>query len=145
MQMSAGERPDRVVTLNNIGCVYLRGGEYKKALEDFEKALATGTEMDSGKELGTIHSHMGEAYRNLERVDDALQHYRRALQFREELGIRVESTLRYNIAEIQLEKGQLEEAAAEFRRVVALEKRFGAPSPEVLLVLAMLEKRIGDG
>ena len=101
--------------------------------------------MDSGKELGTIHSHMGEAYRNLERVDDALQHYRRALQFREELGIRVESTLRYNIAEIQLEKGQLEEAAAEFRRVVALEKRFGAPSPEVLLVLAMLEKRIGDG
>ena len=78
--------------------------------------------------------------------EQALDYYTRALPIREEVGDRAgESVTRYNIAMIHRAEGRLDNAVAELRQVVALDKQVGHPDLEAdTAMLTQLETELRE-
>jgi Flp pilus assembly protein TadD len=70
--------PNEGFYVDSLGWVYYQRGEYGTAIQHLETAVEL-----SGDDP-TISEHLGDAYEKVERTNDALRLYRRALGFAEE-------------------------------------------------------------
>ncbi|MEK6476516.1 SpoIIE family protein phosphatase [Catalinimonas sp. 4WD22] len=71
--------PQEISALNNLGFIYQRLGEKRKAIESFRQAVAL-SEQHSDKPSVILLINIGLAYSNLENDKQALQYYEQALQ-----------------------------------------------------------------
>ncbi|MDX1642789.1 MAG: sulfatase-like hydrolase/transferase [Thermoanaerobaculia bacterium] len=103
-------------------------GRHAEAAALFESVLETGGP------LPLAHEYLGASYMALERWEEALDAYRRAL------AAGVDSVrLRLDLARLALGRGEVEEARRELERALALD----AASVEALHLSADLERRAG--
>lgn len=65
--------------LTNIGVVYINFGQYKKALEYFQKAITRDRHINNIKGEGISLGNIGLVYRNLGQYEKTLQYYQKAL------------------------------------------------------------------
>ncbi|HEY9299459.1 MAG TPA: tetratricopeptide repeat protein, partial [Phormidium sp.] len=74
------------ITLNDIGSVYRRLGQYPKALEFYQQSLAIGREISDKAGEGTILNNLGLVYHSLGQYPKALEFYQQALAIHREVG-----------------------------------------------------------
>ena len=119
------EHPDTAQSYNNIANVYDANGEYDRALEYHEKALAI-----IEKVLGREHPYTASSYNNIALLykakgeyDHALEYYDKALAIIEKvLGREHPSTAAscHNIGALFYKMGRLDDAAANLTRALGV-------------------------
>ena len=77
---------DSSITQNNIAVTYLDLGESQKAINSLERALneAGGNEIDSSTKASSFQ-HLGSAYKNLAKYDEAVKYYKKSLDLRKQV------------------------------------------------------------
>ena len=116
-----GDVEGQARALMNIGNNLLRLDQTNDALSEYGKALdlyvSTGNEWGEARVRGNI----GNVHRSHRHYDRALEQYQRALEIasRHEPGGPNTLTARLNIANIQMARGAMAEAAEEFMKVIA--------------------------
>jgi len=78
-----GERWWEAVTLNNIGRVYQKQGQYSQALKSYEQALFINRELNDRVQLGKTYSNIGYLFDVQNRPDLAVFFYKHCLINRE--------------------------------------------------------------
>jgi len=103
---------------NNIGWEYHDNGEYEKALEIFDKALAFRLTQDKPKMTAIAKWCVGRALRSLERYDEALD-IQTALQAEYDSTGQADGYVYEELGELYLVKGKAEESRNAFARAYA--------------------------
>jgi len=142
----AVRRDEVATTLNNIGLVQRESGEYAKALETLDKALAIDRKLDSRWAMAYDLRNLGQTRLKMGDAATALQQFTEAAGLAEEIGDKV------NLAKIYLARGdaeaELKQPAAEANYRKALEIADALLLREVrwraLFGLARLQNRAGD-
>ncbi|HEY5523301.1 MAG TPA: CHAT domain-containing protein, partial [Desulfuromonadaceae bacterium] len=143
----AVRRDEVATTLNNIGLVQRESGEYPKALETLEKALAIDRKLGSRWAMAYDLRNLGQTRLKMGDAATALQ------QFSEAAGLAADIGDKVNLAKIYLARGDAETelkqpAAAEVSYRKALEIADALLLREVcwraLFGLARLQKNVGD-
>ncbi|NTW80625.1 MAG: CHAT domain-containing protein, partial [Geobacteraceae bacterium] len=143
----AVRRDEVATTLNNIGLVQRESGEYAKALETLEKALAIDRKLGSRWAMAYDLRNLGQTRLKMGEAAAALQ------QFTEAAGMALEIGDKVNLAKIYLARGDAEAelkqpAAAEASYRKSLEIADALLLREVrwraLFGLARLQKNAGD-
>ena len=143
----AVRRDEVATTLNNIGLVQRESGEYKKALETLEKALAIDKKLGSRWAMAYDLRNLGQTRLKMGDAAGALQQFAEAAVMAGDIGDKV------NLAKIQLAQGDAESTlkqlgAAEASYLAALQIADALLLREVrwraLLGLARLQKNAGD-
>jgi len=101
--------PDQPDALHFLGVIASRRGNHALAIEYIEGAIR------SYGRAPFFHNNLGEAYRALGRLSDAVACYRRALAL--EPGF---AEAHYNLGNALMDQGKLDEAVASYRRALAL-------------------------
>ncbi|HIJ89044.1 MAG TPA: CHAT domain-containing protein, partial [Desulfuromonadales bacterium] len=142
----AVRRDEVATTLNNIGLVLRESGEYKKALETLEKALAIDRQLGSRWAMAYDLRNLGQTRLKMGDAPAALQQFAEAAVMAADIGDKV------NLAKIHLARGDAESSlkqpvAAEASYRAALEIADALLLREVrwraLLGLARLQKNAG--
>lgn len=81
--VAAGDTLGVSISLNNIGLVYLRQGDYKNALEYWEKSLVLAQQINYNSGLGSTYGNIGYMY--MEQGDDykAIEYLKQSAYFNE--------------------------------------------------------------
>jgi eukaryotic-like serine/threonine-protein kinase len=130
--------PDRGITLNALGNLMRKQGDYAGAVDYHERARALFE-----KTLGPSHPKVAQATKNVGnsywskgQLDEALALYQKALEIQlRALGPDHPDTAgtRVNVAAVYLQRGKFDEAIAEFKPVIAAyEKKLGPDNAELL-------------
>jgi tetratricopeptide (TPR) repeat protein len=139
-----GDRTGISQTLTNIGLVYHNLGQWAEAIAYYKRAVPLMEEVGNWSDLAFTLNKIGLAYYSLGQQEEALDYYHRALPIMEQLGDRFgESDTRDYLATIYRLQGRLDEAAAELRRVVDLDRLTQSPNLERnLAALTQLEAEL---
>lgn len=125
--------PTRGAALTQLGNTLLRAGLSRRALLQYEKALASGGQ-------ASALSGMALAWQRLGRPDLALPLFERALsQFHQPSE---KATVWSNIGHLHLSQGRMQAAAAAFKKALSFKDR--ASRAEALSGLARVARRQGD-
>jgi diguanylate cyclase (GGDEF)-like protein len=143
-----GDRAAVALSLNNIGIVYERLGEYDRALEYYNRALAIRQALGGQpNRIAAILNNIGDVH--LERGDSerALQFHQRALALRRQVGDRsgVAISLK-NLGSIYAASGQLDLAHRSLEEGLDIANAVGdqGTAAMCLLGLAAVNRRQGD-
>ncbi len=119
-------------SLVNIGYVYLRQGEYPKAMEFFQSALAIRRATKDRQNQWIALSYIGEAYVNLADYSQALEFYQPALNIIRELKAANpknagdlttdEKTILADIAAVYFRLGKYQKSLDYYQQNLAIEK-----------------------
>lgn len=121
-----GDRNELAVTHNNWGIVLLEGGAPEEALGHFHLAAAGFEAAANRRGLAKALGSQGEAYRHLERWDEAADCYWQAIAIDEEIGHEVHAArTRINLGILYHQQGLHEEALAQHVVVEPLFRRLG--------------------
>lgn len=117
-EQSSDERARRWLgsLYNNTGWTYHDMGDYEKALDLFEKALAWNREQGNEERVRIARWTVGRAYRSLGRVEEALTIQEELESEIQEKGLETDGYLFEEIAECLLLLGRDEEAKGYFAR-----------------------------
>lgn len=96
--------------LNLLGTLAMQTGRLPLAADLLGRAVHARPEMAS------FHCNLGEAYRRMERLDDAIAHFRRAIELAPDL-----STAHNNLGLALADRGRWLDAAEAFRAAIALQ------------------------
>lgn len=124
-----GNKSRMANTLGNIAVAYRQLGQAQMALDYYKLAMPIYEEVRDKLGGAYIQVNIGLAHEHLEQRQKALGYYELALPILLEMGgdSYVEKTTRYNMAMIYRAEGQLEEAVAQLRRVIELDKQVQHP------------------
>jgi tetratricopeptide (TPR) repeat protein len=118
--------PGHKVALLNIGRVQIAAGQNQEALTSAQRALDSGLFQGDPEALGTVHSVMGVAYREMGQLDLALQNLNRSLDLRKQAGDkRGQAVTLNNLAQVYDLQGQPEKALEQQRKVLAIAREMG--------------------
>lgn len=133
---------DVAATLNSIGVVQEKCGEYNEAMTSYEEALdiyrrALGG--DNHVDVAVTLNNIGQIYRHLGQFDDAMDTYQKALKvMKAALGNshrNVAATL-HNIALVHSKRGELDEALELYKEVLSVQRvALGDEHPDVAVTL----------
>jgi class 3 adenylate cyclase/tetratricopeptide (TPR) repeat protein len=117
-----------------------------RSAEHRTQSLAIYESLGDVQGLAKVHNNLGvEAYLQC-RWDDAVEHYKRSLEFEEQDANEVGAALSdANIAEVLIDQGRWEEARTRLVRALRTfqAQEFGLGEVETLKHLALLEARVG--
>jgi CHAT domain-containing protein/tetratricopeptide (TPR) repeat protein len=121
----------------NIGQVYLRLGEYTKALEFFGQASATSKK--SGDKAGEVRilNAIGNLYSKLEKYELAKDFYQQSLAIIETIKTDkklLEGVTLHNISVVYLRQGKYELALDLFQKSLTIYKQFGNRQSEGVIL-----------
>jgi len=105
--------PDRVEALSNLGYAFAKKGQYQKALEYYQKALAI-----DGNDIIT-HGRLALALAPLGRIDQAIKHCRIVLKTLPD-----DVEMHTNLGILLQNQGKLDEAIACYRRALKIDPTF---------------------
>ncbi len=128
-----GDRSTQTVfLLNNLGFLYDKLGESKRALSFLEDALKLRRELHDGQGEVIALNNLGDVWLHSGRPDKALEYHQRALKLAQVLkDERQEAVSRLGIGEVQLERGNASVALRELEKALAVLRAQGLPSGEV--------------
>ena len=121
---AAQVRPELTIdAFGYIGLLYIRLNNFKDAVEPLEKAIEYNRSTQTNRNLANLHFNLGVALQNLDREDEALEHYRRASRDFGDQVIRHPKSpqLRASFAQSLVRAGDLARAAEEFRTALDLD------------------------
>ncbi len=96
---------------NNIGVVYNRMSNYKKALEFYEKSLEYKTGLNDSAGIANMLNNIGLVYSNLNDFDKAIEYYKKSLKIKKRFNNRlITAETLYNIWSLYLEQNKYEKA-----------------------------------
>jgi tetratricopeptide (TPR) repeat protein len=124
MQRAARTYPDSRHIQFQLGELYAIWGKYQNAIEAFESAARRGASADSEVERqqrGVIYEKIGEMNFYLVRFDEAIAALTKALEMNP-----ASWSPRRLLGTVYLRRNKLEEAAAEFSRVISANSRIAA-------------------
>ena len=123
---SVGDYTQEASTLNNIGAVYIRLGQYSQALEQYQQALAISKAIGDRVGEGSVRSGIGAVYANLGQYSQALEEGQQALAISRSVGDRVrEGVTLNNIGAAYDHLGQNPEALERFQQALAISREIG--------------------
>ncbi len=108
-------------TLRALGLVYNALGETGKALQSLKEALRLTKSGQDQRDEAYTRNYLGRVYQQLKQIDQALLHYRRALQQnRVSSDPQGEALTRYNLAHLERDRGNFEEARRQIEAALAI-------------------------
>jgi tetratricopeptide (TPR) repeat protein len=111
------------------------------ALKFYQQALAM-IPPDAVNDLAAIHNQLGNIYRDAEKMDAALHHYREAIRYEEMQGNHYGAAkTRYNVALTLRDMGNLDDALLYARAAVEGFARYGAGAADMV---ALAERLVGE-
>jgi CHAT domain-containing protein len=118
-------------TLNNIGAVYKKLGQYAKALEFYQQALAIAKQIGDTAGSERTLNNIGGVYPNLGQYAKALEFYQQALVIRKQIGDTAgEGATLNNIGEVYRNLGQYAKALEFYQQALAICKQIGDTAGE---------------
>ena len=121
MQRAVRAHPESRQIEFQLGELYVIWGKYQNAIEALERAARRGASADSEVERqqrGLIYERIGEMNLDLVRFDDAIAALRKALEINP-----ASWSARLLLGTVYLRRNSLEEAAAEYSRVISANSR----------------------
>ena len=112
--------------LNQEGLQQFNRGQFREALENFQKALVIFREISDRKSEGTTLNNMGEAYRNLGQYPKALEFLQQALAIHKQVSNKAEEgTTLNNIGLVYFNLGEYPKALEFYQQALAIHKEMG--------------------
>ena len=106
-------------------------GQYSKALEYFQQALAISREVGDRAGVGITLNNIGVVYESLGQYPKALEYYQQALAIRKEIGDRNgEGTTLNNIGLVYSRLGKYSKALEYYQQALAIRKEIGVRAGE---------------
>jgi tetratricopeptide (TPR) repeat protein len=142
-----GDRPDETWALGILANAYQLKGDFAKAEKAYVDALAGAREIGDKSQVGALSANLGELYRHVGRLQDALRNFDAALPIFESDPSNRAYVLA-SLGSVRLALGELPEArrqatsALELRRKV--KEEFTVPDSMLLLASIALEERKPD-
>ncbi|MBG1270727.1 tetratricopeptide repeat protein, partial [Nostoc sp. WHI] len=142
-----GDRAGVGTTFNNIGGIYDSLGQYPKALEFFQQALAIRQQISDRSGVGESINNIGLIYSRLGQYPKALEFYQQALAIIKPIGERsgVGNTLN-NIGFIYSHLGQYPKALEFYQQALAIREKIGDRSGvgESINNIGLIYSRLGQ-
>lgn len=111
--------------LDGIGTIYYNLGQYKKAIEYYEKSLTKFRNHVVGKARAL--NDLGMAHQQLDDAKKASHYYHESLRIRQEIGQReAQCTCLFNLGKLSLAAGEAEKALGYFKPALAIALAVGA-------------------
>ena len=122
--------------LDGIGTIYYNRGQYNKALEYYEKSLATCRKshqpVDEARPLNDLGearalNDIGMVYQQLGDTEKASSYFHESLKIRQEIGQReAQCTCLFNLGNLSIEAGEPQKALEYFNEALAIAMEVGA-------------------
>lgn len=144
---------DRALTINSIGLLYYAKGEYKKAIDNFQKALAIwhSTLPVTHRHIASCYNQLGMALLSTTRYEEALICFNKALDIYEELNLADSPHVAIvvnNIGSLHRAKGEFALAKEQYQKALEMTvKWYGDEHPNVATAynnLASVCNSLGD-
>ncbi len=133
------------VSLNGVGNIYRKLGQYQQAIEKFSKSLEL--EADLGNKLGLAinHQNIGDCYKAQGMFEEALENFRLSLAYNNQINSeRGKIICNYSIGHVYIHQGKNEEAEVMLEEILKNARQLGDPKiiSDVLINLgvALLEQ-----
>ncbi|MBD2043965.1 CHAT domain-containing protein [Microcoleus sp. FACHB-672] len=115
------QRRDEALRLNQVGLQQLNQGQFREALETFQRVLVIVREIGERQGEGATLNNIGEVHRNLGQYPKALEYYQQALAIAKEIGNKaVEGTTLSNIGSVYDNLGQYPKALEYYQQALAI-------------------------
>jgi len=137
-QLLGGQHPETLISINNLGMLYLEKGEYDKAEENLKRCLEISQSLLGPEHPETLISvnNLGVLYADKNDYEQAEKLYTRCLETEERLlGEKHQSTLKCmnNLGQLYADKGDYRKAQSLFERCLeGLEHLLGSEHPDTL-------------
>lgn len=106
-----GLKRSKNVSLNSIANIYQILGQYDLAIEKLEKLIILERELDNKLGLAINHQKLGECYEAQEKLEPALQNFRKSLVYNEIIDSeKGKISCNYSIAHVYVHNGKINEA-----------------------------------
>jgi len=109
------------VAHNNLGFLFLRGGELDKAISEFQAALnirSRNTETHYSLGAALIQSNLGNALARKQLWDEAIDHLQEAVRLRPDY-----ADAYFNLGSVLFQQGRLDQAIAQWQKALAIRPR----------------------
>ena len=121
-----GDRNSEANVLGNLGLVYINLGQYQRAIDFLQPALAILKNIGDRNGEGTTFSNLGLAYRSLGQYQKAADFYQQSLKIAQQIGNREgEGVATNNLGLIYNDIGQHQESISFFEKALSLAKQIG--------------------
>ena len=126
--LAAAVLTDNALTIGlcheDLGRVWLQGGSYESARNEFLSAISFFVKSDSERPRARAQMYLGQTEQLLGNLANAGKAYREALRFfAKNSDYTNEAALRFGLGKLALQQGQLEAAAENLQRSIALTER----------------------
>lgn len=142
-----GDRPGQAVTLNNLGVVYQRTGEFQRAVDHHRRALVLIQDLGDRPGQAQTLSNLGLAYERMGRYEQATGHLHQALALYRELGDRYgQADVLVNLGVVDGRRGRYQRARDHFSQVLTVYRDLGdrVGQARVLNNLGVVYQRLGQ-
>lgn len=140
-KLAITENPDSFEPHMCLGISYRSIGEIEKAYQHFTKAEKLVNDKEN---LMLIYDQIGQILTDMQKIDDAINYYKKALSLAKELKqIDKNTNILNNLAIAYLEKGEIEKAIEYYKMAIKLEKK-EENLAEIYGNIGMLYYRIGE-
>ncbi|MBK8283890.1 MAG: tetratricopeptide repeat protein [Ahniella sp.] len=140
-----GDLYGKAHTLNAMGMIYGRIGQFAEALMKHNEALAIATRLDDRQEMARSHRLLGNLYRNLEDEELGAENMIRALGLLEERDRREGIALRGELGKSLLKSGRIDEALRYAEAAAEDAQLSGSPPNKVNAFTTLAEVRLAQG
>jgi tetratricopeptide (TPR) repeat protein len=109
------------VAHNNLGFVFLRGGELDKAISQFQAALDIrfrNTETHYSLGAALIQSNLGNVLARKQLWEEAIDHLQEAIRLRPDY-----ADAYYNLGSVLFQQGRIDQAIAQWQKALAIRPR----------------------
>ncbi len=118
--------PKYVDALLATGRVRIKSGNPQAALDNLNRALSLSVQLENDEEKATILHAIGVAYKNLNRLDDALRSYQESLAIKRRLGQKRGIALSLNeIGKVDARLGKPEAGLKSFQEALKIRREIG--------------------
>jgi tetratricopeptide (TPR) repeat protein len=108
-------------TYLGMGNAYKKMGDFRKAIQYYEKSLAINAQLEDPRMVAGLYSNIGVACFDLGQYDKALENYKKALEIRRSLGIGKDIFESYQtFANVYEQKGDYRNAFLYYKKFIGL-------------------------
>jgi tetratricopeptide (TPR) repeat protein/DNA-binding CsgD family transcriptional regulator len=113
-------------TLNNIGTVYFKWGEYEKAIYYYEQTLEFDKQQGDDDNLSVTYNNIGKVYHSWKKYQLAIDYFTLSLKHARATGrSNIEAVKLSNLGMTYFEMGELDTALVYVSKALELDKRTG--------------------
>ncbi|MBW4680373.1 MAG: tetratricopeptide repeat protein [Microcoleus vaginatus WJT46-NPBG5] len=125
------QRRDESLRLNQVGLQQLNQGQFREALETFQKGLVIVREIGERQGEGATLNNIGLVYDSLGQYPKALEYYQQALAIHQEIGNKAgEGTTLNNIGAVYDSLGQYPKALEYYQQSLVIANEIGDKAGE---------------